>query len=91
MSDTDPAAVTPPDGATADSPPPSLDQQREELAETVDALRAKLDVPTRIKAAVQEQAQRLNDNTALRNGLLIAVLAATTLVIVRRYRARRRR
>jgi len=91
MSDTDPAAVTPPDGATADSLPPSLDQQREELAETVDALRAKLDVPTRIKAAVQEQAQRLNDNTALRNGLLIAVLAATTLVIVRRYRARRRR
>jgi Protein of unknown function (DUF3618) len=81
VSDTD---VPPPETPTKD-----LDQQRAEIAETVDALHAKLDVPARSKAAVTSGAAQLNDNTALRNGLIVAALAAVALLIARRVRARR--
>jgi Protein of unknown function (DUF3618) len=72
------------------TPSQDLEQQRAEIAQTVDALHAKLDVPTRSKAAVKAGAAQLNDNTALRNGLIAAAVAAVVLLIARRVRARRR-
>jgi hypothetical protein len=71
-------------------PQPDLDQQRAEIAETVDALHDKLDVPARTKAAVKSEAARLNENTALRNGLIAAAVAGIALISVARVRARRR-
>ncbi len=71
-------------------PQPDLEQQRAELAETVDALHAKLDVPARTKSAVKTEAAKLNANTALRNGLIAAAIAGVALVIATRVRARRR-
>ena len=70
---------------------PDLEQQRAAIAETVDALHAKLDVPARSKAAVKSGAAQLNDNTALRNGLIVAAVAGIALLIAGRVRARRRR
>jgi sulfur carrier protein ThiS len=77
--------------STAETPQPDLEQQRAEIAETVEALHAKLDVPTRGKAVVKNQAARLNENTALRNGLIAAVVAAVALITVRRVQVHRRR
>ena len=41
--------------------PPSVEQQRADLAATVEALAAKADVPTRVADAATEQAHRLKD------------------------------
>jgi hypothetical protein len=71
-------------------PQPDLEQQRAEIAETVDALHAKLDVPGRTKSAVKAEAARFNENTALRNGLIAAAVAGVALIVAARLRARRR-
>jgi uncharacterized protein YllA (UPF0747 family) len=57
-------------------------QQREELAGTVSALQAKLDV----KAHARDRIQELRRNPALLGGVAVAVVAATALVVWRRRR-----
>jgi hypothetical protein len=75
----------------SDTETPDVEQQRVEVAETVDALRDKLDVPARGKAAVKNQVERLNENVALRNSLIVAATAVAVLFVAGRVRARRRR
>lgn len=83
---------TPENNAPADNPPP-VEQQRQELAETVDALAAKLDVPARVNDAAsktahtaQEKAQE--NQTVLIGAVLAAVLAVGGIIILRRRRRR---
>lgn len=45
----------------ADAEPPSVEQQREELAETVEALAAKVDVPARVSAAAHESTEKVQE------------------------------
>ncbi|ASR02114.1 DUF3618 domain-containing protein [Gordonia rubripertincta] len=81
---------TQPDRNPAGDPPP-IEQQREELAETVDALAAKLDVPARVNTAASETAHTAKvkaeeNRTALIGVAVAAVLAIGTVIIVRRRR-----
>ncbi|OUC78785.1 DUF3618 domain-containing protein [Gordonia lacunae] len=83
---------TPENNAPADNPPP-VEQQRQELAETVDALAAKLDVPARVNDAAsktahtaQEKAQE--NQTVLIGAAVAAVLAVGGIIILRRRRRR---
>ena len=57
-------------------------QQREELANTVDALQAKFDV----RAKVRHKADELREQPALVGGVAVAVLALVALVVWRRRR-----
>ncbi len=59
-----------------------IEQQREQLADTVDALQAKLDV----KAHAQRKADELRHNPALLAGAAAAVIAIGALVLWRRRR-----
>ncbi|EOM75631.1 DUF3618 domain-containing protein [Rhodococcus rhodnii] len=72
----------------ADAPP--VTEQREELAETVEALTRKLDVPSRVNAAAGERAQAaataVRDNRQIVVGAAAGVLALVVLLIVRRRR-----
>lgn len=81
---------TQPDRNPAGDPPP-IEQQREELAETVDALAAKLDVPARVNTAASETAHTAKvkaeeNRTALIGVAVAAVLAIGTVIIVERRR-----
>ncbi|GAC68287.1 DUF3618 domain-containing protein [Gordonia soli] len=76
--------------ASADTPPP-VEQQREELAETVDALVRKADVPARVSAAATDAAQSAQatakaNQPALIGAAVAAVLAVVGVVVVRRRR-----
>ncbi|ATD69906.1 MULTISPECIES: DUF3618 domain-containing protein [Gordonia] len=71
--------------------PPPVEQQREELAETVDALAAKLDVPARVNAAASETAYtakvKAEENRTALIGVAVAVLVAIgTVVVIKRRR-----
>ncbi|GAC53026.1 MULTISPECIES: DUF3618 domain-containing protein [Gordonia] len=71
--------------------PPPVEQQREELAETVDALAAKLDVPARMNAAAAETAYtakvKAEENRTALIGVAVAVLVAIgTVVVIKRRR-----
>ncbi|MBY4575255.1 deoxyuridine 5'-triphosphate nucleotidohydrolase [Gordonia paraffinivorans] len=71
--------------------PPPIEQQREELAETVDALAAKLDVPARVSAAASETAhtartKATENRNALAGAAVAAVVALGAFLIVRRRR-----
>ena len=57
-------------------------QQREELANTVDALQAKFDV----KAKARHKAGELRQQPALLGGIAVAAVAAVALVVWRRRR-----
>ena len=57
-------------------------QQREELANTVDALQAKFDV----KAKAKHKASELRQQPALVGGVAVATLALVALVVWRRRR-----
>lgn len=77
---------TPENNAPADNPPP-VEQQRQELAETVDALAAKLDVPARVNDAASKTAHTAQENqTVLIGAAVAAVLAVGGIIILRRRR-----
>ncbi|AZZ83272.1 DUF3618 domain-containing protein [Gordonia alkanivorans] len=81
---------TQPDRNPAGDPPP-VEQQREELAETVDALAAKLDVPARVNTAAAETAHTAKvkaeeNRTTLIGVAVAAVLAIGTVIVVKRRR-----
>lgn len=59
-----------------------IDQQREELAHTVDALHAKLDIKTHAK----HKAAEIRQNPALLGGIALVAGAITALVVWRRRR-----
>ena len=80
----------PENNAPADNPPP-VEQQRQELAETVDALAAKLDVPARVndaasKTAHTAQVKAQENQTVLIGAAVAAVLAVGGIIILRRRR-----
>ncbi|MBM7279590.1 DUF3618 domain-containing protein [Gordonia rubripertincta] len=82
---------TQPDRNPAGDPPP-IEQQREELAETVDALAAKLDVAARVNTAAAETAQTAKvkaeeNRTTLIGVAVAAVLAIGTVIVVKRRRS----
>ncbi|KZF09402.1 hypothetical protein A2J03_02460 [Rhodococcus sp. EPR-157] len=73
---------------------PSVDAQRAELAETVSALAAKADVPTRVRNEATVQASKASDavknNPNIVAGIVGAVLTSVLVtVLLRRRRARR--
>ncbi|MDY6810336.1 DUF3618 domain-containing protein [Gordonia sp. HNM0687] len=72
---------------TPDDVPP-VEQQREELAQTVDALTDKLDVRARAQDAanrtVQSATATARDNQQLLIGVAAAVLAVGAVVVIRR-------
>ena len=81
---------TPENHAPSDDPPP-VEQQRQELAETVDALAAKLDVPARVNDAATRtahtaQVKAQENSTVLIGAAVAAVLAVGAFIIVRRRR-----
>jgi hypothetical protein len=59
-----------------------IEQQREDLAHTVDALQAKLDV----KARAQHKAQEIRRHPAWIGGAVVAAVAIGALVVWRRRR-----
>ncbi|MAU81470.1 DUF3618 domain-containing protein [Gordonia sp. Z-3] len=71
---------------TPDDPP--VEQQREELAQTVDALTDKLDVRARAHDAAEHTVQAASatarDNRQLLIGVAAAVLAVGAVVVIRR-------
>ena len=69
-------------GQTQDELARQIEQQREELADTVSALQAKLDV----KAQAQHKAQELRQHPAPLVGIAVAAVALTALVVWRRRR-----
>ncbi|MFE0748453.1 DUF3618 domain-containing protein [Gordonia sp. NPDC058843] len=82
---------TPENNTPSDNPPP-VEQQRQELAETVDALAAKLDVPARVndaasKTAHTAQVKAQENSTVLIGAAVAAVLAVGAFVIIRRRRS----
>jgi len=71
----DPAATPQPE----QSPPP-IEQQRTELAETVDALTQKLDVPSRVKTTASHSIETIR-RTADQNRPAVAAAAATAVAV----------
>ena len=82
---------TPPPSGPAEELPP-VEQQRAEIAETVDALTQKLDVPARVKSTASDSVDTVR-RTASQNPQLLAALGAAVAaaVVVRVVRRRRRR
>ena len=81
---------THPDQNPTDDPPP-IEQQREELAETVDALAAKLDVPARVNEAASKtahtaQVKAQENRTVLIGAAVAAVVALGAFIVIRRRR-----
>ncbi|MFC9978916.1 DUF3618 domain-containing protein [Gordonia sp. NPDC127522] len=81
---------THPDQNPTDDPPP-IEQQREELAETVDALAAKLDVPARVNEAASKTAHTAEvkaqeNQTVLIGAAVAAVVALGAFIVIRRRR-----
>jgi hypothetical protein len=65
----------------------SVEQQREEVAATVDALMAKADVKGRAKGAALQQRDRLEENwQPIAAGLAAAVVVLGTVIVIRRRR-----
>lgn len=88
--------ATPDPGATGPTDVPPVEEQRAELAETVDALAQKFDVPTRVKTAAADTAQTAqikakdNQQVLATSGAIGAVLLVL-LVVVRRRRSKKRK
>lgn len=81
-----------PDPSAADqTPPPPVEQQRAELAETVEALTQKLDVPTRVKAAASDTAHTAQVKAKENPQPLAALGAASVVAIIAIVLLRRRR
>lgn len=88
---TEPTAPVPsdPDRDAAQTTP--IEQQRAELAETVDTLTQKLDVPTRVKSAATDSAHTAQVKAKDNQQILLASGAAGLGVIVAIVLLRRRR
>ncbi|MFI8566263.1 DUF3618 domain-containing protein [Rhodococcus sp. NPDC078407] len=71
--------------------PPSIEEQRSELAETVSALAAKADVPTRVSNEASRQAARASDAVRERPGATAGVAGAVVAVLLVTLLLRRRR
>jgi hypothetical protein len=88
----DPAVVTPAVVTPADPPP--VEEQRAELAETVDALAQKFDVPTRVKTAAADTAHtaqvKAKDNPQLLAASGAAAVLMLGLVLVIRRRSKKK-
>ncbi|MBY3987640.1 DUF3618 domain-containing protein [Rhodococcus fascians] len=74
--------------------PPSIEEQRSELAETVSALAAKADIPTRVGNEASRQATRASDAVRSKPGTAagaVGVVVAAVLVafVLRRRRTRK--
>ncbi|MGB6180077.1 MAG: DUF3618 domain-containing protein [Rhodococcus sp. (in: high G+C Gram-positive bacteria)] len=86
---------------TGEHAAPSVEQQRQELADTVEALAAKVDVPARVSAAAHDQSEKVQEaaqggvaavkeNPQVAGASLAGVAIALVLVaVVRRRRARK--
>ena len=74
--------------------PPSIEEQRSDLAETVSALAAKADVPTRVSDEASRQAARASDavrrSPGATAGAAGAVVAALLVAILLRRRRTRK-
>ncbi|ORM25159.1 DUF3618 domain-containing protein [Williamsia sp. 1135] len=82
---------TPTDPADDQTPPPPVEQQRAELAETVEALAQKLDVPTRVKSAAADTAHTAQVKAIENQQPLAAFGAAGVVAIIAIVLLRRRR
>ncbi len=83
------STATPPPVVPDESPP--VEEQRAELARTVDALTDKLDVPTRLNAAASQKAHdaatTAKDNKqTLIGGAVVAAMAIGVILAIRRRR-----
>ena len=85
MTEHDPAATPQPE----QSPPP-IEQQRAELAETVDALTHKLDVSSRVKTTASDSVETLR-RTADQHQPAVAVATTTAVAVFLLITLRRRR
>ncbi|QNG20227.1 DUF3618 domain-containing protein [Rhodococcus triatomae] len=79
-----------PDHTSADGSPP-VAQQREELAETVDALTKKLDVPARANAAAADTAHAAAVTVRENQPFVVIAAVAVVSAIVAAVVVRRRR
>lgn len=95
MSEPTSSGATPEPGATAPTDVPPVEEQRAELAQTVDALVQKFDVPTRVKTAAADTAHTAqikakdNQQVLATSGAIGAVLLVL-LVVARRRRSKKR-
>jgi hypothetical protein len=95
MSEPTSSGATPEPGATGPNDLPPVEEQRAELAQTVDALAQKFDVPTRVKTAAADTAHTAqikakdNQQVLATSGAIGAVLLVL-LVVVRRRRSKKR-
>ncbi|KOS56011.1 DUF3618 domain-containing protein [Rhodococcus rhodochrous] len=69
---------------------PSVEQQRAELAETVEALAHKVDVPARAKSAAQEKVHEVQVKAQERPQIVAAVVGGIVAALVVGRVARRR-
>ncbi|MBY4126951.1 DUF3618 domain-containing protein [Rhodococcus fascians] len=74
--------------------PPSIEDQRSDLAETVSALAAKADVPTRVGNEASRQATRASEAVRSRPGIAagavgVVVTAVLVTILLRRRRTRK--
>ena len=95
MTEPTPPGATPRPGATEPTDVPPVEEQRAELAQTVDALTQKFDVPTRVKTAAADTAHTAqvkakdNQQVLATSGAIGAVLLVL-LIVVRRRRSKKR-
>ncbi len=82
---------TPTGSADDQTPPPPVEQQRAELAETVEALTQKLDVPARVKSAAADTAHTAQVKAKENPQPLAAFGAAGVVAIIAIIVLRRRR
>lgn len=80
-----------PTGPANEETPPPVEQQRAELAETVEALTQKLDVPTRVKSAATETAHTAQVKAKDNQQTLVVAGAAGIGAIIAIVLLRRRR
>ncbi|MCX5044133.1 DUF3618 domain-containing protein [Aldersonia sp. NBC_00410] len=67
---------------------PDIEEQRAEIAATVEALAAKADVPTRLRSATEVQRRKLQDNAPLVAAAVGGVVAAVVVIVILRRRNR---
>ncbi|ATQ31052.1 membrane protein [Rhodococcus ruber Chol-4] len=76
---------------TGPEPVPSVEQQRAELAATVDELAQRVDVPARTKAAAHEKVEAAKQTAAEKPQIVAAVVGSVVAALAVRAVVRRRR
>ena len=76
---------------TGPEPVPSVEQQRAELAATVDELAQRVDVPARTKAAANEKVEAAKQTAAEKPQIVAAVVGSVVAALAVRAVVRRRR